>query len=137
MAIPGHHVFMAKSRTPDEKKVLSYQKDRRNTYGEAGARSRYSIRRRKAGVNRSYRHAVREQLTLAAYGQDPGDDPADVVVRKYWKKCPDEPLRAVVRRKHTRREMNGINADPHEESQLQREAKRRQRQSGGRSMEKW
>jgi len=128
---------MADRQSPGEKKVLSYQKDRRNTYGETGARSRYSIRRRKAEVNRTYRHAVREELSLAARSEDPGEDPADQVIRKGWRKRPDEPLGAVVRRKHARREREGILADPSEETQLQREAKRRRSQSGERPMERW
>jgi len=128
---------MADRRTPAEKKVLSYQKDRRNTYGETGARSRYSIRRRKAEVNRTYRHAVREEMSLAARGDDPGEDPGDQVIRKGWKKLPDEPLGAVVRRKHARRDRMGITSNPPQESELQREAKRRRHQSGNGPMEKW
>jgi hypothetical protein len=128
---------MTDRRTPAEKKVLSYQKDRRNTYGETGARSRYSIRRRKAGVNRAYRHAIREELSLAARTGDPGEDPSDQVIRKNWTKHPDEPLGAVVRRKHARRERMGIISDRPEESQHQQEAKRRRSQSGDRPMERW
>ena len=128
---------MTDRRTPGEKKVLSYQKDRRNTYGEAGARSRYAIRRRKAEVNRTYRHAVRVGLSLAARSEDPGEDPAEQVIRKGWKKLPDEPLGAVVRRKHARRSRMGIIASPPEETNPQQEAKRRRTQSGDRPMEKW
>jgi hypothetical protein len=128
---------MSDRRTPAEKKVLSYQKDRRNTYGETGARSRYAIRRRKAGVNRAYRHAVREELSLAARSDDPGEDPSDQVIRKDWKKIPDEPLGAVVRRKHVRRERMGIVNELPQESRLQQEAKRRRSQSGDRPMERW
>ena len=128
---------MADRQSPAEKKVLSYQKDRRNTYGETGARSRYSIRRRKAEVNRSYRHAVREELSLATRSEDPGEDPSDQVTRKSWKKIPDEPLGAVVRRKHARREREGTLENPAQETQLQREAKRRRSQSGATAMERW
>jgi hypothetical protein len=128
---------MVDRRTPAEKKVLSYQKDRRNTYGETGARSRYSIRRRKADVNRTYRHAVRAVLSLAARSEDPGEHLADQVIRKGWKKLADEPLGAVVRRKQTRRERMGFIANPPQDSQLQQEAKRRRSQSGHRSIERW
>jgi hypothetical protein len=52
-----------RAKTPQEKKVLSYQKDRRNTYGESVHGARKAIPQRKAWVNRSYRHGVRQQLT--------------------------------------------------------------------------
>jgi hypothetical protein len=128
---------MTDRRTPAEKKVLSYQKDGRNTYGETGARSRYSIRRRKAGVNRAYRHAVREELSRAARNDDLGEEPSGEVTRRRWTKRPDEPLGAVVRRKLARRERTGISGDRPEESRNQQEAKRRRSQSGDRFMERW
>jgi len=125
----GQDCLVAKRQAPPEKKVQSYQKDRRNTYGEAGARSRFSIRRRKAWVNRSYRRSVREEMALAARSHDPGEDPSDQVRRKGWTKTPDEPLGTVVERKHTRRFRSGGRVDPPESSELQGEAKRRNSRS--------
>lgn len=128
---------MAERRQPPEKKILSYQKDRRNTYGESGARSRFAIRRRKAWVNRSYRHAVREELALAVRSDDPGENAVDEVVRKAWRKRPDEALGAVIGRKRTRRFRTGGVSELPENSDLQQEAKRRRSQSGDRPMETW
>ena len=34
---------MARKKTPQQKKRESYEKDRRNVYGERGAKSRYAI----------------------------------------------------------------------------------------------
>jgi hypothetical protein len=59
------------------------------------------------------------------------------VIRKGWKKLSDEPLGAVVRRKHARRDRMGITSNRRQESELQREAKRRRYQSGNGPMEKW
>ena len=126
---------MSDRRTPSEKKVKSYQKDRRNTYGEAGARSRFAIRRRKAEVNRSYRHAVREELALAGRNDDLVENPAETVKRKGWKKLPDEPLGAVVSRQHARRLRTGILSEPPVKTSHQEEAKRRRSQSGKSPME--
>lgn len=135
----GHHCLVAKRQTPPEKKVKSYQKDRRNTYGEAGARSRFSIRRRKAWVNRSYRRSVREELAVAARSPDPGEDPVDEVTRKRWTKKPDEPLGAVVARKHAWRFRSGGRTDLPDTSELQAEAKRRRSHSRGgpRNPDRW
>src|SRR4028119_181715 len=47
-------------KTPQEKKRLSYAKDRRNTYGENDKSSRKNIRRRKRHPNRSNRRTARQ-----------------------------------------------------------------------------
>ena len=51
---------MERRRTPQDKKILSYLKDRRNSYGEHDKGSRKTIPARKAWVNRTYRHAVKQ-----------------------------------------------------------------------------
>lgn len=98
-----------KLKSPQEKKALSYDRDRRNTYGENDKGSRESIRKRKAGVNRVYRRKVNE--VLEQVGPDIDVDAADVadgdaknIRRPFWKKAPDEPLGVVVKRKIKRRE---------------------------------
>lgn len=93
--------------TPQQKKELSYAKDRRNAYGENDKSSRTSIRQRKRMVNRANRR--REQLFSAATGS-PDADTADTaeqrfhaVAPKSWRKVPDQLLGDHVRTRLTRR----------------------------------
>ena len=85
-------------KTPQEKKALSYAKDRRNLYGENAKASRKAIPLRKRLVNRANRHQF--QQSLAAATDVP--DPEVVEVRalgkrpKRWTKWPDNPLGEVV-----------------------------------------
>lgn len=53
-----------KEKTPQEKKALSYAKDRRNSYRENDKASRRLIPKRKAGVNRVYRRTVSDTLAM-------------------------------------------------------------------------
>jgi hypothetical protein len=53
-------------RDPQEKKALSYAKDRRNDYGENGKSSRRNIRRNKRIADRADRHHQRQVLATAA-----------------------------------------------------------------------
>jgi hypothetical protein len=53
-------------RSPQEKKALSYAKDRRNAYGENDKSSRRNIPLRKRLVNRANRHAAQQQLREAS-----------------------------------------------------------------------
>jgi hypothetical protein len=76
---------------PEEEKVRDYTKQRRNAWGENDKSSRKSIRRRKAWVNRSYRHAVRQAVD-AWHEPDEVTDAVLKVRRKEWKKFPDLPL---------------------------------------------
>jgi hypothetical protein len=118
-----------KKRSPIEKKVLSYQKDRRNTYGENSKSSRKAIRFRKAWVNRSYRHAIRRELPLTETGPDFVDNPSDRVPRKRWKKKADAPLGEVVDRKLSRRDQDGMIAAEPSKSRLRQEARSRRKHS--------
>ena len=87
---------MAKEKSPPGKKILSYQRDGRNTYGENSKASRKGIRRRKAWVNRTFRRAERQRLGLTDAQDSSGDNPVDLVRREYWKKQPDIPLGEVL-----------------------------------------
>jgi hypothetical protein len=49
-------------RTPQEKKLLSYEKDRRGDYGDSNMGSRKSIPLRKRMSVRSYRRTTKQQL---------------------------------------------------------------------------
>ena len=98
-------------RSPQEKKALSYAKDRRNAYGETDKGSRKAIPLRKRKVNRANRHAARQQLDEV--GDRIAPDEAEHAERveervqgikpKTWRKFPDEPLGQVVQRKLLRR----------------------------------
>ena len=63
-----------RKRLSQEDKVLSYVKDRRNTYGENDKGSRKAIRFRTRCVNGTYRSQVHDALGSA--GRDP-DEIAD------------------------------------------------------------
>jgi hypothetical protein len=93
-------------KTPQEKKALSYAKDRRNLYGENDKSSRKAIPLRKRLVNRANRHQVQQALA----GAVGAPDPEAVQVRaqgkrpKRWRKWPDVPLAEVVAHHLERRE---------------------------------
>lgn len=98
--------------SPQQKKQFSYDKDRRNTYGENDKGSRRAIRRHKREVNRANRHRDR-QVILGSTGvrrpdgEDITDDRLHGRRRKSWRKSPDETLRRVVERKLRRRREKG------------------------------
>jgi hypothetical protein len=83
---------MERSRSPQDKKVLSYLKDRRNSYGEHDKGSRKTIPARKAWVNRTYGRAVRQVTRTEADEIDELASDVTAVRRKPWKKVPDRPL---------------------------------------------
>jgi len=97
--------------TPQEKKELSYAKDRRNAYGENDKSSRKNIPLRKRLVNRANRH--QEQQLLSGVTGTPDTDTADVTEQrllgtrpKSWRKSPDEPLGERLRKRRS---------EPHDE----------------------
>jgi hypothetical protein len=98
-----------KRRTPQEKKRLSYERDRRNVYGEAPHAARKSIPLRKAERNSSNRHFQNAQLSYT--GPTPDEDVLDELesrvhhrVPKEWEKYPDAPLGKVISQKLDDRE---------------------------------
>jgi len=93
-----------KKRTPQEKKKLSLERDRRNAYGESPHNARKNIPLRKALANRATRHQVNQQLGYEGVGLD--DELADDIESRVkhkapqaWIKYPDKPLGEVVARK--------------------------------------
>lgn len=90
------------AKSPQQKKIESYLRDGRNTYGENDKSSRRAIRFRKTWVNGTYRSAVNQRLRSL----DPDDvtDAVGAVRRKDWKKAADRPLGQVVDRKLARRQ---------------------------------
>ncbi|MFE6612443.1 hypothetical protein [Amycolatopsis sp. NPDC057786] len=88
-------------RSPQEKKALSYAKDRRNDYGENDKSSRKNIRRNKRVPNRADRH--REHQVLAAATGPVAFEAAEQTestltakksmwLTKRWRKWRDAPL---------------------------------------------
>jgi hypothetical protein len=95
-------------RSPQEKKQLSYERDRRNVYGENDKSSRKAIPFRKRAVNKANRHADHQILLTAAGVPDSAveeqvDDRLRGRLRKRWRKQPDRPLGEVLESKGKRR----------------------------------
>ncbi len=90
-----------KTKTPQEKKELSYAKDCRNTYSENDKSSRKNIPLRKAKAHRSYRKKVNDILQTSLKNTD--TESVEVIentvksIRKdNWKKSSDMPLGELV-----------------------------------------
>jgi hypothetical protein len=109
-------------RSPQEKKIRSYQRDGRNAYGEATGASRRGIRRRKHLVNKANRRATSQALGKA--DSEPAEESANAVRPKRWKKVSDVPLAGwIACQRKWRKDAPPI------ESPLVREAERRAGQS--------
>ncbi|MGW7441629.1 hypothetical protein [Streptomyces sp. NPDC054849] len=110
-------------RSPQEKKQLSYLKDRRNGYGENQKSSRKNIPRSR----RARHHALRrgEQLALErlrAFGGAVDDSEVQFARRRtgQWRKSPDTPLGEMVAYRLQRRAELGIDAAPRNQRRLER-----------------
>ena len=86
-----------RGRSPQEKKALSYAKDRRNAYGQSDKGSRKAIKLNKVHPRRAFRRNINQILQSEAPGVDL--EQADLVEakikgvrRRYWHKYPDLPL---------------------------------------------
>jgi hypothetical protein len=94
----------ADTKTPQEKKRLSYEKDRRNTYGENSKASRKGIPLSKARANRAERH-TQDHVLATVVGLENSEDLVAVenLVRaaepRKWRKNPDTPLGEVLNRR--------------------------------------
>ena len=89
-------------KIPQEKKTLSYARDRRNIYGESDKGSRVSIRRNKTFPTRAFRKNINDVLQSAVGAVDlEKAEAVDVKVggikRRKWKKFADAPLGKIVR----------------------------------------
>ena len=117
----GVMAAVGRSRSPQEKKALSYARDRRNGYGENDKASRNAIRRRKRDPNRADRHRERQVLASAAGGTVDGliaEHAERVLAAKKskwytvgWRKWRDAPLADIVENRLRRRERTGMD-DP-------------------------
>ncbi|QSX79393.1 hypothetical protein [Agrilutibacter solisilvae] len=88
---------MKRIRTPQEKKALSLENDRRNVVAESQWGARDAIAKRKQWVNQSHRKAVHQELS-ALSGASPADPEAvessvAAAKRHNWRKHPDVPLK--------------------------------------------
>ncbi|GAT68124.1 hypothetical protein PS9374_03785 [Planomonospora sphaerica] len=122
-------------RSPQEKKRLSYAKDRRNDYGENDKGSRKNIRRSKRAPHRANRHRVNQVLEAAVGAVDEGAEEEverRLLVKrpKSWEKSPDAPLGEIVQ--YTlRRRMTLETGDPKRDAARLERVRRRTRQSVG------
>lgn len=105
-------------RTPQEKKALSYARDRRNDYGESTTAARKAIPLRKRLVNRANRHRAQQDL-VAATGR-PDSELADAAEQrlggrrpKIWRKWRDAPLGEIVDWQLRRRAAKQAGDDSH------------------------
>jgi hypothetical protein len=91
-----------KPRSPQDKKGLSYAKDRRNTYGENDKASRKLIPLRKAMENRQDRRKVAQEVAMLPKLEEAAADVLESSVRHDvhrvggWRKGADEPLGKIV-----------------------------------------
>lgn len=98
------------SRTPQDKKALSYALDRRNAYRENDKGSRKAIPLRKAQESRQDRRKVAQALhalpTLSEAAAAVAESSARHDVHRVggWRKSPDAPLGEHLERKRRRRE---------------------------------
>jgi len=88
-------------KTPQEKKRLSYAKDRRNRFGENSKASRKAIPLRKALDLRAERHAQDKVLAQSKKVGSAGEfeeleNELRATPRRKWRKSPDRPLGEVV-----------------------------------------
>ena len=111
IAVPSnraYHVSVPSRKSPQEKKRLSYERDRRNTYGENDKASRKSIPLRKRLRARAPRHKLNQQLAdgLKLGVLDEGEHiDAEIAPPKprSWRKIPDKPLGEYLARRKSRR----------------------------------
>jgi hypothetical protein len=88
---------MSKLKSPHQKKAASLTHDRRNVYGENDKATRKNLPRKKARLNRAFRHEVRDGLKVDGapvekLELDALDASVTAVRRKKFKKQPDVPL---------------------------------------------
>jgi hypothetical protein len=104
-------------RDPQERKALSYARDRRNDYGENDKSSRNSIRRNKRVTHRADRHREHQVLAAAAGSGVTAEVAERAETRLYaksmwltkrWRKLLDAPLAEVIESKLRRRAASGM-----------------------------
>ena len=125
---------MARRRTPQQKKELSYRKDRRDAYGENDKGSRKSVRRNKRTPVRSDRRREHQVLAEARGPSDEGG--AETAESRLsvkrprrrsqrWRKLPGRPLGHFVENRLLRRIQLGIDDPARAEQRIERVRRRR------------
>ena len=117
---------MKRRRSPQEKKRLSYSKDRRNWYGENDKSSRKNIARNKRNRHRSERHREQQQLAAALGPVDEaveaGLDERLTCARRAdrWRKHPDTQLGVYVAGALAARVQKGSSAAHTEQARIEK-----------------
>jgi hypothetical protein len=97
---------MKRRRTPQEKKALSLQLDRRNVVAESQWGARMAIAKRKQWVNQSHRKAVNQRLADLSGAQPADPEAVESAVadapRHNWRKQPDVSLAMALRLRRSR-----------------------------------
>lgn len=102
------------SKSPQEKKALSYAKDRRNVFGENDKASRKAIPARKAGESRKVRRKARQSLEGFELADEATADVVESSLRHDlervggWTKSPDAPLSEYIGVQARRRSWKGL-----------------------------
>ena len=92
-------------KSPQEKKRLSLQKDRRNTYGENAKSTRKNIPKSKAQSHRKVRHAAKDAIGHLVQSPEAVAEVVESTLTKprlqkgRWRKSPDTPLGIAVKGK--------------------------------------
>lgn len=125
-------------RSPQEKKRISYAKDRRNAYAENDKTSRKAVRLNKRFPHRANRHCVHQLLQTAtgSAGTDTAHEAEERLARrrpKSWRKHPDLPLGDWVESRLQRRLRLDCDS-PANEQRLARVQRRRRRRAKLRSL---
>ena len=112
-----------RKRSPQEKKVLSYAKDRRNGYGENDKSSRKAIRVRKRAPHRANRRRS-GQILDAARGAGDVAERLEGRRPKSWRKFGDGALGQVVQERLERRAREGIDEPARNAARIRRVRRR-------------
>ncbi len=84
------NMMRTKRITPQERKIRTYTRQRKNSYGENDKSSRQALRKRKRWVNRSHRRAIHNIVKNGGLPWDVVDAEIKNARRHNWKKCPDK-----------------------------------------------
>jgi hypothetical protein len=109
LPIMSQNLAMSTIRNPQQKKLASLKKDRRNVYGECPTSSRKNIALGKQRSHQQARQAISEVLLSQRGPSDVLDEEVDSMMkertiiskRKSFKKWPDAPLADVLYRRKT------------------------------------
>lgn len=106
---------MSKLKTPHQKKAASLTRDRRNVAGANDKATRKNLPRKKARLNRAFRHEVRDGLRVDGapvekLALEELDASVGAAHRKKFKKQPDLPLIEFIDRQREKRELPPLRA---------------------------